>query len=31
MKWELGALDAMKNDLAIETIEMAFNLLERKK
>ena len=31
VKWELGALDAMKNDLAIETIEMAFNLLERKK
>lgn len=31
VKWELGALDAMKNELAMETVEMAFNLLERKK
>lgn len=31
VKWELGTLDAMKNEVAIETIEMAFNLLERKK
>lgn len=31
VKWELGALDAMKNELAIETVEMAFNVLERKK
>ena len=31
VKWELGVLDAMKSELAIEKVEMAFNLLERKK
>ena len=30
VKWNLGAFDAMKNELAIETIELAYNTLVRK-
>lgn len=29
VKWSVGAFDAMKNELAIETIELAFNTLKR--
>lgn len=31
IKWEVSAFDAMKNEMAIESIEMAFHVLERKK
>lgn len=30
VKWSLGSFDAMKNELAIETIELAYTTLERK-
>jgi phage tail-like protein len=30
VKWNLGAFDAMKNELAVETVELAYNTLERK-
>lgn len=30
VKWTLGAFDAMKNELAVETIELAYTTLERK-
>jgi phage tail-like protein len=30
VKWSVGGFDAMKNELAIETIELAYNTLERK-
>lgn len=31
VKWEVSSFNAMKSQLAIETVEMAFELLERKK
>jgi phage tail-like protein len=31
VKWSVGVLDAMKNELAIETIELAYNTIRRKK
>jgi len=30
IKWQVSAFDSKKNDLAIETIEFAFNTIERK-
>ena len=30
VKWTVGGFDAMKNELAIETIELAYTTLERK-
>lgn len=30
VKWELGAFDAMKNELAIEAIELAYSSLQRR-
>ena len=30
VKWTVGGFDAMKNELAIETIELAYHTLERK-
>ncbi len=30
VKWTLGGFDAMKNELAIETIELAYTTLQRK-
>lgn len=30
VKWTLGGFDAMKNELAVETIELAYNTLVRK-
>ncbi|MEO9651741.1 MAG: phage tail protein [Roseobacter sp.] len=30
IKWNVGTFDAMKNELAVETIELAYNALERK-
>ena len=30
VKWTVGGFDAMKNELAVETIELAYNVLERK-
>lgn len=29
VKWQVGSFDAMKNELAIETIELAYNTVER--
>lgn len=31
VKWEVSSFNAMKSQLAIETVEMAFDMLERKK
>ncbi|MEO1422624.1 MAG: phage tail protein [Pseudomonadota bacterium] len=31
VKWEVGGFDAMKNEIAVETIELAFNTLKRTK
>ena len=30
LKWKVGSFDTMKNELAMETVEMAYELLERK-
>lgn len=30
VKWSVGGFDAMKNELAVETIELAYHALERK-
>lgn len=30
VKWSMGAFDAMKNELAVETIELAYHTLKRK-
>jgi len=30
LKWSVGGFDAMKNELAVETIELAYHALERK-
>ncbi|MEM9578138.1 MAG: phage tail protein [Pseudomonadota bacterium] len=30
VKWAVGTFDAMKNELAVETIELAYHALERK-
>lgn len=30
VKWSVGTFDAMKNELAVETIELAYNALKRK-
>lgn len=30
VKWTIGTFDAMKNELAVETIELAYHTLERK-
>ncbi len=30
VSWEVGGFDAMKNELAVETIELAYNTIKRK-
>jgi phage tail-like protein len=31
VRWAVGAFDAMRNELAIETVELAFNTIRRKR
>ncbi|MEL6678948.1 MAG: phage tail protein [Pseudomonadota bacterium] len=31
VKWDVGGFDAMKNEIAVETIELAYNTLKRTK
>lgn len=31
VKWEVGSFNAQKNELAVETLELCYSLLERKK